>query len=350
MQHLASTLAFGQLTPDGVLDALESVGLRGDGRILQLNSYENRVFQVMLEEGQAVVAKFYRPGRWSDEQILEEHDFSLELAAAEVPVMAPMPLTLSPHAGRPGQTSRLTGRHSSLLHWSDGPHAHRVSVSAFLGGRDPNVETDADWQRLGRLMGRVHAVGKGGQGGRAHRFEHRLSLEPALAQKAIDTLLSLDVVDLSLRSRWEAVARLAADHIAQAFERVSPIETLRLHGDAHRGNLLERHGALHLVDLDDACNGPAMQDLWLFLDGQDRRSAQHQLDLLLSGYEDFVPFDDRERALIEPLRTLRVLRHSAWIAQRWEDPAFAQAFPSFGSPSHWADQLTQLEEQIERMG
>lgn len=341
---LNSTLAFGHLTPDGVLDALESVGLRGDGRILQLNSYENRVFQVMLEDGRAVVAKFYRPGRWSDAQILQEHDFCLELAAAEVPVMAPLPLELSLERARPGQSSRLEGAQQTLLHWSDGTHAHRVSVSAYLGGRDPHVESDADWVRLGRLMGRVHAVG------RKRRFEHRLKLQGSLAQAAIDTLLALDVVDLSLRSRWEAVARDAASAVARAFEQGPQLQTIRLHGDAHRGNLLERDGALHLVDLDDAAQGPAVQDLWLFLDGQDSRSAQHQLHLLLSGYEEFMDFDDGERRLIEPLRTLRVLRHSAWIAQRWEDPAFAQAFPSFGSPSHWADQLTQLQEQMERMG
>lgn len=344
MHDSTSTLAFGHLTPDGVLDALEAVGLRGDGRILQLNSYENRVFQVMLEDGGAVVAKFYRPGRWSDAQILEEHAFSLELVAAEVAVMAPQPLTLSEHGPRPGQSAVLTGPSHTLLHWSDGQHAHRVSVSAWLGGRDPSVETDADWTRLGRLIGRVHAVG------RRSLFEHRTSLGPALAHRAIETLLDLDVVDLGLKPRWESVAREAARRVEAAFASVNGLRTLRLHGDAHRGNLLERQDALHLVDLDDACNGPAVQDLWLFLDGQDRRSGQRQLDLLLSGYEDFVPFDDSERVLIEPLRTLRVLRHSAWIAQRWEDPAFARAFPSFGTPNHWADQLTQLEEQIDRMG
>ncbi len=341
---LTSTLAFGELTPDGVLDALEAVGLRGDGRLLQLNSYENRVFQVMLEDGTSVVAKFYRPGRWSDAQIVEEHAFALELQAAEVPVMAPRKLSLSAWTLRPGHSAQLAGPDSTLLHWSDGSHRHRVSISPYLGGRDPRVETDADWRRLGRLIGRVHAVGRQGT------FSHRIPMTPALADAAVDLLLDLDVVEVSLRSRWEALAREAVCGIERAFAQVSDLKTLRLHGDAHRGNLLERDDALTLVDLDDACTGPAVQDLWLFLDGQDPRSGQRQLDLLLSGYEDFAPFDDEERLLIEPLRTLRMLRHSAWIAQRWEDPSFARAFPSFGSPSHWADQITALQEQVERMG
>lgn len=334
--------AYGQLTPDTVLEALDAVGLRGDGRILQLNSYENRVFRLMLEDGGAVVAKFYRPGRWSDAQIHEEHAFTLELAAAEVAVMATLPMKLLPPAAPNAQVS---GPSQTLLHWqpADGG-AHRISVSPWLGGRDPDIETPEAFERLGRLIGRVHAVGS------SELFAHRLTLEPALGLQAIDTLLALQVVDPGLQSRWEGAARQALEAVARAFERSAGAPLLRLHGDAHRGNLLERDQTLHLVDFDDACNGPAMQDLWLFLDGQDGEDRRRQLQALLRGYEDFMDFDDAQIALIEPLRTLRLLRHSAWIAQRWSDPAFPIAFPGFGTPNHWADQTVLLHEQIDRMG
>lgn len=345
---------FRHLTPQTVLAALDAVGLRGDGRILQLNSYENRVWRVMLEDGGAVVAKFYRPGRWSDEQILEEHAFTLELAVAEVPVLAPLPMQLL--AAEPGAWTagaRVAGAPGTLLHWPDaeaGPGAAplRVSLSPWLGGRDPEVESPQAFERLGRLIGRVHAVGAHGH------FAHRLRLDGTLARRAVDTLITLEVVEPGLLPRWESAARAAADAVEQAFERIlgsdgGTAAMLRLHGDAHRGNLLERDLTLHLVDFDDACSGPAMQDLWLFLDGHEGESRRRQLDALLRGYEDFMPFDDAQCALIEPLRTLRLLRHSAWIAERWVDPAFPLAFPGFGSPNHWADQTTLLQEQIGRM-
>ena len=333
--------AYGQLTPDTVLEALDAAGLRGDGRILQLNSYENRVFRLMLEDGGAVVAKFYRPGRWSDAQIHEEHGFTLELAAAEVAVMAPLAMQLLPPAPA---NALITGPAATLLHWQPQEGgAHRISVSPWLGGRDPDIESPEAFERLGRLIGRVHAVGA------TQPFGHRLTLSPALGLQAVDTLLALQVVDLAQVKGWERAARAAMDGVARAFERAGGA-LLRLHGDAHRGNLLEREQTLHLVDFDDACNGPAMQDLWLFLDGHDGEDRRRQLQALLRGYEDFMDFDDAQVRLIEPLRTLRLLRHSAWIAQRWGDPAFPIAFPSFGTPNHWADQTVLLHEQIDRMG
>jgi Ser/Thr protein kinase RdoA (MazF antagonist) len=333
--------AYSQLTPDTVLEALDAVGLRGDGRILQLNSYENRVFRLMLEDGGAVVAKFYRPGRWSDAQIHEEHVFTLELAAAEVAVMAPLAMQLLPPAPA---NALITGPAATLLHWEPQEGgAHRISVSPWLGGRDPDIESPAAFERLGRLIGRVHAVGA------TRPFGHRLTLSPALGLQAVDTLLALQEVDLAQIKGWESAARTAMEGVARAFEKVGGA-LLRLHGDAHRGNLLEREQTLHLVDFDDACNGPAMQDLWLFLDGHDGEDRRRQLQALLRGYEDFMDFDDAQVRLIEPLRTLRLLRHSAWIAQRWSDPAFPIAFPSFGTPNHWADQTVVLHEQIDRMG
>jgi Ser/Thr protein kinase RdoA (MazF antagonist) len=338
--HLSAPSAYAHLSPQVLLQALDAVGLRGDGRILQLNSYENRVFRVMLEDGGAVVAKCYRPGRWSDAQIEEEHAFTLELAAAEVAVMAPLQMTLLPPA--PAH-AHVVGAGATLLHWQPPEGgAHRISVSPWLGGRDPDVESPAAFERLGRLIGRVHAVGA------SRPFGHRLTLAPELGFQAIDTLLALQVVDLAQLNPWETAARAAMDAVVRSFDRVgSP--ALRLHGDAHRGNLLERDQTLHLVDFDDACNGPAMQDLWLFLDGEDNEDRRRQLHALLRGYEDFMDFDDAQLALIEPLRTLRLLRHSAWIAQRWSDPAFPIAFPAFGTPNHWADQITVLEGQIDRM-
>ena len=336
-----SPAAYGELTPDTVLEALDAVGLRGDGRILQLNSYENRVFRLMLEDGGAVVAKFYRPGRWTDAQIHEEHGFTLELAATEVAVMAPLPMRLLPPAPA---NARISGPAATLLHWQPQEGgAHRISVSPWLGGRDPDIESPEAFERLGRLIGRVHAVGA------QQRFAHRLTLSPALGIQAIDTLLALQVVDAAQAPRWEHAARTAMEGVTRAFERAGGTFQ-RLHGDAHRGNLLEREQTLHLVDFDDACSGPAMQDLWLFLDGHEGEERRRQLHALLRGYEDFMDFDDAQLLLIEPLRTLRLLRHSAWIAQRWSDPAFPVAFPGFGTPNHWADQTVLLQEQTDRMG
>jgi Ser/Thr protein kinase RdoA (MazF antagonist) len=330
---------FGHLTPAEVLDALDAAGLRGDGRILQLNSYENRVYRVMLEDGSAVVAKFYRPGRWSDEQLLEEHDFAHELVAEEVPVIAPLSLAQAASDG----AAAVLGVHQTLMVLERPQGRMRLSVSPWQGGRDPTVESPEQWERLGRLLGRVHAVG--GRG----RFAHRLSLSPALGEVAVRTIEALDLLDPGLASRWGEAARAALQGVQQAFDRART-PAIRLHGDAHRGNLLERGDTLTLVDLDDACNGPPMQDLWLFLDGQDAELGRRQLDWLLRGYEDFTAFDDAQRVLIEPLRTLRLLRHSAWIAQRWSDPAFPRAFPAFGTASWWGDQIAQLQEQVERMG
>ena len=356
MPHARQALpAFADLRPQTVLDALDAVGLRGDGRLLQLNSYENRVFQVMLEEGGAVAAKVYRPGRWSDAQILEEHGFIGELARAEVPVLAPATLPLGPDAPAGAQ---VAGDPPTLLRWppapddglarADPPHDAplRIAASPWLGGRDPSVETPQAFERLGRLIGRVHAVGRCGS------FAHRTALTPERGVEAIDALLALEVIDPAQQSAWTSAARHAMDAVERAFERVagtSGLRTLRLHGDAHRGNLLERSEVLHLVDFDDACSGPAMQDLWLFLDGHDGQSRRRQLDALLQGYEDFTDFDDAELRLIEPLRTLRMLRHSAWVALRWHDPAFPRAFADFGTPNNWADQTVLLQEQAWRM-
>jgi Ser/Thr protein kinase RdoA (MazF antagonist) len=337
--------AFAALTPDAVLDALQAASLRGDGRILQLNSYENRVFQVMLESGSAVVAKFYRPGRWSDAQILEEHGFARELAAEEVPVVSP--LALEPdsrgHAGAPPVRFESEQPPHTLAIFTHGPAPMRLACSPRHAGRAPELEDDAVLQRLGGFIGRLHAVG------RRSRFAYRRTLRPAAdAREALHTLLDGGFVPQDQLEPWRSTCLLAISRIEQAFEAVQP-RVLRLHGDCHPGNLLWRDEGAHIVDLDDACNGPAVQDLWMLLSG-DPAAAAHQLAQLLQGYRRFSDFDERELALIDPLRLLRMIRHNAWVAQRWHDPAFPVAFPAFGSSSYWAQQVMQLREQVLAVG
>jgi len=331
-----------ELTPARVLDALDALGLRPDGRLLQLNSYENRVHQVFLEDGSAVVTKFYRPGRWTDAQILEEHAFALELAAAEVPVVAPLVL----HGAGSADLQRL-GDPPTLARWYCGGDVHRFSVSPRCAGREPELERPDTLPRLGRFIGRLHAVG------RQRPFEHRHHMDARRdGAVALDRLQALGVLTPNEAPGWLDTCRRALAAVNEAFDRHGPPRLLRLHGDCHLGNALWReHGAdngPHVVDLDDACMGPAVQDLWMLVSG-DAGTMAAQLDRLLEGYEAWCDFDPRERALIEPLRTLRMVRHSAWLAERWADPAFPAAFPFFGTPAYWSQQTTQLREQLEAM-
>ncbi|HEY6133640.1 MAG TPA: serine/threonine protein kinase [Rubrivivax sp.] len=326
---------YDNLTPDQVLDALDAVGFRGDGRILQLNSYENRVFQVMLETGDAVVAKFYRPGRWSHEQIVEEHLFALELAAAEVPVVAPCPLVTADH----GVTLLPTTPPATLALRLAAEDVHRYSVSPRRAGRAPELEDQAVLARLGGFIGRLHAVGA-----RAP-FMHRRTLDGSRdARDAARQLDAGDFVPDAQRGAWISACEQAVACIDTAFAEVKPA-AIRLHGDCHPGNLLWRDAGAHVVDLDDACMGPAVQDLWMLLSG-DASTMAVQLSALLRGYTPFMHFDRRELRLIEPLRLLRMMRHNAWVAQRWDDPAFPVAFPDFGSAGYWGQQSTQLNEQL----
>jgi Ser/Thr protein kinase RdoA (MazF antagonist) len=335
----AAYAAYAGLGPQQVLAALDAVGQRGDGRILQLNSYENRVFQVMLEDGGAVVPKFYRPGRWSDAQIVEEHAYALELVAAEVPVVAP--LVLHDAGIAPGLL--LHGTPPTLASLQVDGTLHRFAVSPRCAGREPELEDPEALRQLGRFIGRLHAVGA------AQPFEHRHRLDArADAQAAITFLLDGGFVTPAELPGWKQAAGEAATGIEAAFSALQPLATLRLHGDCHLGNVLWRDGGPHVVDLDDAMQGPAVQDLWMLVSG-DAHTMRQQLRLLLEGYEQFREFDDRELALIEPLRTLRMLRHSAWLAARWSDPTFPLNFPFFGSAAYWSQQTTQLREQIELM-
>ena len=314
------------LTPDVVLDALSSVGLEGDGRLTTLNSYENRVYLAHLDHGDAVVLKFYRPQRWRREQIEEEHTFSQELVEAEVPVVAPLTLhgrTLHKHAG------------------------FDFSVSPRRGGRYPELDDPEVLEWIGRFLARIHDVG-------ARRdFQHRPALDAAtFGEEPVAWLLSNDAVPPEARARWHEAAQTALTRVRERWQQ-HPATTLRLHGDCHPGNILWTPadlpgGGPHFVDLDDARSGPAVQDLWMLLSG-DRQQQQRQLGALLDGYETLREFDRRELALIEPLRTLRLIHYSAWLARRWSDPAFPVNFPWFGSPSYWLEQTQTLWDQVDAM-
>ena len=327
---------FADLTPQAVLGALDAVGFAGDGRMIQLNSYENRVFQVFLESGEVVVPKFYRPGRWSDAQILEEHAFAAELAAAEIPVVAPLALTI---AQTPRDAVLLGGDPPTLAHVL----GQRMGVSPRRSGRAPELEDAGTLEWIGRFIGRIHAVGA------TRRFEHRGSLDIAtFGIGARDHLLAHDWLPPEVLPGWRAAIDNALGEVQRAFDALPDLRTLRLHGDCHLGNILWTDAGPHFVDLDDALTGPAIQDLWMLLSG-DRASMTRQLGAVLAGYEDFMDFDWRELRLVEPLRTLRLIHHSAWIARRWSDPAFPAAFPWFGGSAYWGQQTIQLNEQVDAM-
>jgi len=317
------------LTPDAVLDALESIGLRGDGRMLALNSYENRVFQIALEDDSYVVAKFYRPERWSDEQILEDHAFSLDLSGREIPVVAPL---------------EIGGR--TLHHGADS----RFAVFPRRGGRPPELEDEKVLEWIGRFLGRIHAVGAT----RPFKLRPALNVE-TFGTEPRDWLIASGMIPEDLRETWQSTADLALQGAGNRFEIVRTGQ-IRLHGDCHAGNILwteggnraEALGGPHFVDLDDARMGPAVQDLWMLLAG-DRATATVQLRALLGGYEQFHGFNREQLGLIEPLRTLRLIHYSYWLARRWEDPAFPAAFPWFGTKRYWQDRILELREQTSAM-
>ncbi len=313
---------FSGLTPDFMLDALESVRWRGDGRLLALNSYENRVYQMGLEDGAFVVAKFYRPARWSDAAILEEHAFVQALAAAELPVV--------PAISRAGTT---------LHHFRD----MRFAVFSRHGGRAPELGDPDTLEWMGRFIGRIHAIGA-----RAG-FQERPALDIAsFGEKPRDYLLAHGFIPPDLAPAYRSVVGQALDGVRRCFDRAGDVATLRLHGDCHPGNVLWTDDGPHFVDFDDSCMGPAIQDLWMLLSGE-RTDMMRQMADLLAGYEDFYDFDPRELHLVEALRTLRLIHYAAWLARRWTDPAFPRAFPWFNTQRYWQDRILELREQIALM-
>jgi Ser/Thr protein kinase RdoA (MazF antagonist) len=309
--------AYASLTPEVVLDAVAALGLRPDGRLLALSSYENRVYQVWLEDEAPVVAKFYRPGRWTEAQIDEEHAFARELAEREIPVVAP---------------------------------THKASFAGFVyavyprcGGRTPELGEPKTLEWIGRFLGRIHAVGA------IKSFTHRESLTvQTFGHDARAYLLENDFVPADLLDAWKAVTEQALTLVSHCYARTGEVKTIRLHGDCHPGNILWTDEGPHFVDLDDARMGPAMQDLWMLLSG-DRSAMSLQLKQVVSGYEQFMAFDRRELNLLEALRTLRLIHYSAWIARRWDDPAFPAAFPWFNTQRYWQDRILELREQIALM-
>ena len=311
----AAETPYAELSPERVLDALEAVGYRCDGRVLALNSYENRVYQIGIEEEQPVVAKFYRPGRWSDAAILEEHAFSLELAAQEITVVAQLL------------------REGESLHVLAG---FRYAVFPRRGGRWPELGTADEREWVGRFLGRIHRVG------RAARFYDRKSLSVAeLGREARDFEWMPDY----LAEKYAEATDELLDEVEARTDGWGGALTGRIHGDCHRGNILWTDAGPHFVDLDDCLTGPAIQDLWMLLAGE-RQEMRTGLTDLVRGYEQFLPFDRSEIALIEPLRALRMIHYSAWLARRWHDPAFPQAFPWFAAPRYWEEHHRALYEQI----
>jgi Ser/Thr protein kinase RdoA (MazF antagonist) len=318
---------YASLTPDAVLDALESVGLRGDGRMLALNSYENRVYQISLEDDSYVVAKFYRPNRWSDAQLLEEHAFAAELVEREIPVVAPFVLD--------GKT---------LNAFND----IRFAVFPRRGGRAPELEDETVLEWIGRFLGRIHAVGA------TRPFKARPALDvETFGTEPRNWLIASGMIPEDLKDSWITTVDLALRSVRNHFQ-IRETRAIRLHGDCHAGNILWTEGGNttlggpHFVDLDDARMGPAVQDLWMLLAG-DRATAATQLRALLEGYERFHAFNREELGLIEPLRTLRLIHYSAWLARRWDDPAFPAAFPWFGTQRYWQDRILELREQTSNM-
>ena len=306
---------YSALTPDVVLDAVAAAGLQPDGRLLSLNSYENRVYQVWLEDNTVIVAKFYRPGRWSDAQIDEEHGFAHELAEREIPVVAPT------HSLRSGN--------------------FRIAIYPRRGGRTPELGDPKALEWIGRFIGRIHAVGA------TKKFQHREALTPkTLGHDPRAFLLGSHFIPADLLNAWKAVTQQALDGIDRCFE--IEYKAIRLHGDCHPGNILWTEDGPHFVDLDDARMGAALQDLWMLLSGN-RDAMSRQMHHVLAGYEEFMEFDRRELHFLEALRTLRLIHYSAWIARRWDDPAFPAAFPWFNTQRYWQDRILELREQVALM-
>lgn len=307
------------LTPDLILDAVESLGLYSDARILALNSYENRVYQVGIEDADPVIVKFYRPERWSHEQLLEEHQFSQTLSEAELPVIAPQIIN------------------GESLHFYQGFH---FSISTRRGGHAPELDNLDHLFELGRLLGRIHAIGS------VQPFKHRPTLHPVeRAQQAVDFLLAQQCIPSELVEAYATLSRDLIKQMQTIWDNYPPAQILRLHGDCHPGNILWRDKNFNFVDFDDCLQGPAIQDLWMLLSG-DRQQRELQLSEVISGYDEFYTFDPRELQLIEVMRTSRLMFYSGWLARRWDDPAFPKAFPWFAHPRYWGDQILALREQL----
>ena len=313
---------YDRLTPDVILDATASTGLEPDGHLLALNSYENRVFQIGIDQRPPMVAKFYRPERWTDDAIIEEHKFAIALANDEIPVVAPW-------QDGAGQT---LFRHQSF----------RFALYPRRGGHAPEPGDLDQLEWIGRFIGRIHLAGQ------TERFAHRAALDAdTLGWPARETVLNSPLLPNDLQQPYASIATEVLERVEKAFEK-TPVTEIRLHGDCHHGNILWTGSGPHFVDLDDCRNGAAVQDLWMLLNG-DRQEQTLQLSAMLDGYSLFRDFDFRELTLIEALRSLRMVHYNGWLAKRWDDPAFPAAFPWVASPHYWSQHLQDLENQREAM-
>lgn len=313
---------FAALSPDRVMDAAESLGYRCDARILELNSYENRVYQIGIDEAEPIIGKFYRPNRWSEAQINEEHEYTLQLAQQDISVVAPLVIddqTLFSHEG------------------------YRFSLYPRRGGRAPNLDDLDNLEILGRHIGKIHAEGQ------LHLFVHRPEISVATyGEFARAYLLDNNFIPDELLPAYTTLSEQLLETLKSRFSKAAGVRQIRLHGDCHMGNVLWRDDVPHFVDFDDARNGVPIQDLWMMLSGE-REEQTIQLDAILEGYRTFVDFDMQQIQLIEPLRTLRLMHHAAWLAFRWDDPAFPRAFPFFNSLRYWSDHILELREQAARL-
>jgi len=309
---------YDSLTPEVVIDAVESVGFECDARLLALNSYENRVYQVGLEEADPLVAKFYRPGRWTEIQVKEEHQFSLELQSAEISVVAPMVI-----------------KDASLHHYG----GFDFALFPRRGGYPPEFDNMDNLLVLGRTLGRIHAVG------RTAGFKQRQGIDiQRMLFDSREFLLS-QFIPRDLTPAYESLTADLGRAVTDSYGAVSQDDLIRVHGDCHVGNILWRDNTAHFVDLDDCCMAPAVQDLWMFLSGE-RPHRELQLSELIEGYSEFCDFDPRQLRWIEALRTLRLINYAAWVARRWDDPAFPRAFTWFNTERYWAEHILELREQL----
>lgn len=318
--HHHSVHPYSGLTPEKVLAAVESLGFETDARIFALNSYENRVYQVGIVDGPSLIIKFYRPQRWSRAQILEEHHFTAELAALELPVVPPLPCS----------GSDTLGEFEEFL----------IAIFPQFIGRPPELDNLDNLLVMGRFIGRIHAVGA------TRKFRHRVAITPErFARDSQQYLLENDFIPPGLLVAYETLSRDLIERVEERFKAVGKVATLRIHGDCHPGNVLWKNDTPTFVDFDDAMQGPAIQDLWMMLSG-DRDQRQGQLLELVEGYNEFYEFRVAELALIESLRTMRIMHYSAWLARRWQDPAFPMNFPWFNTERYWAEHILELREQL----